>query len=317
MDWDRLQKQNKLGRSGNRAKGDPRRFIIVGVDISEDDLLAKFAEDDERSRDIITYGARDEARLRTPIPQWFIAQMEHSQPPPIEFYQLIDADGKSWPVITDGRSRCLTLRHWVEVGLAEKPPRPIREIEAVPGIHLKQKGAGLWALRRKTMLNFHIPDSLEVKAERAADFKALGVKDEDIANEIGVEADQVKPMLKWAELFPSLCDEARKMANVGKMRLGGAIRLVNKCPTKAEQKEYLAGARRPKQDTPARPLSARVVSIFAEQASTDKKVPAESIALMRLYGGDESAVDDLSPATRAAWVRAKEQASKRARKAAE
>ena len=41
---------------------------------------------------------------------------------------------------------------------------------------------------------------------------------------------------------------------------------------------------------------------------------ADSLALMRLYQGDESALDDLAAATRAAWIRVKELAAKRLRK---
>lgn len=317
MDWKKLKEQNKIDRSGNAAKGNPLNFIIVGIDdgYSFDEIAPRLA--DQRDVDILKYACKDTERLKDELPDDFVDGFEETgnDVDPIHFWQVITKDGKSLPLVTDGRSRNMSLRIINERRIADgKDPYVV---EAQPDAFLS-KNPSKKALRMKRRRNRHIPDSLAVLAEAAAEFAEQGDNEESIAKEMGVSVGRTKELLAWAPLFQKFCDEARRRANDGRLRLRGAQELVKKFPTKAAQEQYFAGKSqmRAKSDGP-RPLPPRVVSIFAEACSADKKVPPESIALMRLYSGDESAVDDLSPATRAAWDRAKEQASKRTRKAAE
>lgn len=307
--WDLLEAQG-IKRSGNAAKGDPRKFIIAGLDIPVDELIAKF-EGDPRAQEIIYYGARDEARLRVPLPPGFVEGFEDSSPVAIYFTQLIDKSGKSWPLVTDGRSRCIAMRHWADEHAKAKAP--VRTIDAEIDTFSKNN-VGLKALRSKLFRNRHIPDGVGVLGERAADFKRLGYSIEDTAREMAVEPADVTKYLKWNDVFDNLCAEAQQRAIKGDLRLGAAVRLSKL--GKTEQKERLEG-KRAKASVSARQLSPRTIDLFADEIKKslgkdgDVMVPAGVI--LRLVNGDRSAAKDLIGTARAAWLKAEEAAKKKPR----
>jgi len=306
--WDLLEAQG-IKRSGNAAKGDPRKFVIAGIDIPVDELIAKF-DGDPRAQEIIYYGARDEARLRVPLPPGFIEGFEDSSPVAIYFTQLIDKNGKSWPLVTDGRSRCIAMRHWADEHAKAKAP--VRMIDAEIDTFSKNN-VGLKALRAKLFRNRHIPDGVGVLGERAADFKRLGYSLDDTARELAVEPAEVRKYLRWNEVFDSLCSEAQQRANKGDLRLGAAVRL-SKLP-KNEQKERLGG-KRAETRAGSRPLSPRMLGIFAGElapASGSGDFMVSASVMLRLVGGDRSASKELPPGVRGAWLRAEEAAKKKPR----
>lgn len=327
VDWDLLEAQG-IRRSGNRGVGSPFSYVIVGVDIDADSLIAKF-EGDEEARAIIRKGASDTARLRDPIPGWFTRNLETGKPKAIIVYQLIEdgADGKvSWPIVLDGRTRTFVMRKHVNAGKARGDASEKRVLEAEIKTYSKEKGAGLWALRQKERANHFVPESLWVKAERAFDFAEDGVDKIRIADEIGMDfgdpdtdegraniEKEVGRLLRWHEMFPSLCVEAVELAGKWQLPFGRAVRLSKL--TKAEQKDRLEG-KRVVRKAPARPLSPRTIGILAEQIGT---VPAskqlDSFWLgVRLASGDRSAAKDLPEPLRAAWLRAEEASKKKLRK---
>lgn len=316
MDWKKLKDQNGIDRSGNTAKGNPFNFIIVGIDdgCSFDEIATRLA--DQRDIDILRYACKDTERLKDELPDDFVAGFEETgnDVDPIHFWQVIDKNGKSLPLVTDGRSRNMSLRIVNERRIAEgKDPYVI---EAQPDAFLS-KNPSKKALRMKRRRNRHIPDSLAVLAEAAAEFAEQGDNEESIAKEMGVSLDRAKELLAWAPLFQKFCDEARKRANDGRLRLRGAQELVKKFATKAAQEEYFAGRKqmRGKGDA-SKPPSARAMGYFVDQAKTAKIHP-DTLAVLRLATGDQSAIGDFSPALLAAWKTAEEQAAKRPRKAAE
>lgn len=313
VDWKLLERHNGIHRAGNTGKGDPTAFTIVGVDATFDDIAARIPDGDDRSLAILRYGCKDADRLRDGLDdEWVDAFDLTGKTDPIHFWQLIDRDGKSIAIVTDGRSRCCALRIVNDRRKTQK--QPTVKLEAMPDPFLS-KNAGEIALRMKRLRNRSIPDSLSTLAEAAGEWLDLGRDVTGVATEMGINVEKAAVLIKWAGIFPRLCDEARKRANDGKMPIGAAVRLVNKYPTKAEQAEHLSGEKKPTKKKEARPLSPRTLSIFAEQAAGDSSVPAGFVALLRLMTGDRTAIDKLPPSMRAAWLRTEEAAKQKARKA--
>jgi len=324
VDWDLLEAQG-IRRSGNKGIGSPKAFIIVGVDIGEDELLAKF-EGDEEAQAIIRKGAADTARLRDPIPGWFIRNLETGKPKAIIVYQLIE-NGRSWPLILDGRTRTMIMRQHAAAGAKGGDARKDRVMEAEIKTFSKEKGAGLWALRQKARANHYVPESLWVKAERAFDFHEDGVDVAKIADEIGMDfgdpatdegrksiEKEVGRLLRWHEMYPNLCAEAIELAGKWKLPFGRAVRLSKM--SKVDQKTRLEGHRVPQAKKPARPLSPRVATIFASQIAELKKAPTDFLLGFRLALGDRSAAKELPEHLRAAWLKTQEEAAKKPRRSA-
>lgn len=313
MDWKRLKEQNNIGRTGNVAHGNPLDFVIVGLDdgYSFDEVAARL--DDERDLLILKYAVKDTARLEDEIPDWFVEgfALTGGHVDPAAFWQVIDKHGKSLPLLTNGRSRCMGLR--IENEKRAKDEKDPFVLDALADTFLS-KNPSVHALRMKRFRNRHIPDSLAVLAEAAGDFADLGEKADGIAKEMGCSVERAGELVAWAPLFPKFCAEARRRANDGRLRLRGAQELVRKFPSKAEQEAYFAGKTqlRGKTDAP-RPLSPRLLGLFADQAATEKKATVSEIALIRLANGDKAAIEDLSPGLKAAWIRAEEQSKTRKR----
>lgn len=328
VDWDLLEAQG-IRRSGNKGIGAPSAFVIVGVDVDASELLAKFEGDDE-AQAIIRQGAEDTARLRDPIPGWFVRNLETGKPKAIIVFQLIE-DGpsgkRSWPLVLDGRTRTMIMRGHAAAGAKNEDARRDRVMEAEIKTYSKEKGAGLWALRQKARANHYVPESLWVKAERAFDFHEDGVDVIKIADEIGMDFGdpateegrknidkEIRRLLRWHEMYPNLCAEAVTLAGKWQLPLGRAVRLSKL--SKTEQKERLEGKRPLRDKKPARPLSPRVATIFASHVADLKKAPADFLLGFRLALGDKSAAKELPEALRAAWLKTQEEAAKKPRKGA-
>lgn len=328
VDWDLLEAQG-IRRSGNKGIGAPKSFMIVGVDVDVSELLARF-EGDEEAQAIIRKGAQDTARLRDPIPGWFVRNLETGKPKAIIVYQLIEettSGFRSWPIVLDGRTRTMIMRQHVVAGAKRGDASKERVMEAEIKAYSKEKGAGLWALRQKARANHFVAESLWVKAERAYDFAEDGVPPVKIADEIGMDfgdpsteegrcaiEKEIGRLLRWHEMFPNLCSEASALAGKWKLPFGRAVRLA-KLP-KAEQKERLEGKRVPRSQKPARPLSPRVATIFTSHLSEMKKTPTDFMLGFRLALGDKSAAKELPEHLRAAWLKTQDEASKKRRKEA-
>lgn len=328
VDWELLEQQG-IRRSGNKGVGAPSAFVIVGVDVEASELLAKF-EGDEEAQAIIKKGAQDAARLRDPIPGWFVRNLETGKPKAIIVYQLIE-DGprgkRSWPIVLDGRTRTMIMRQHVAAGKQRGDASKERVMEAEIKTYSKERGAGIWALRQKARANHYVQESLWVKAERAFDFHEDGVNVVQIADEIGMDFGdpstddgrksierEVGRLLRWHEMYPLLCAEAIELAGRWKLPFGRAVRLSKM--SKADQKARLEGQRVPRQQKPARPLSPRVASIFLSHVSAQfkKAPPADFMLGVRFALGDKSAAKDLPEGLRAAWLKTQEDAAKKPRK---
>ena len=329
VDWDLLEAQG-IRRSGNKGIGAPSAFVIVGHDVPVDEMLEKF-DGDEEAQAIIRKGAQDTARLRDPIPGWFIRNLASGKPKAIIVYQLIDSSGKSWPIVLDGRTRTMIMRTHVAVGAKRGDASKERVMEAEIKTYSKGKGAGLWALRQKARANHYVPESLWVKAERAFDFHEDGVDVIKIADEIGMDfgdpatdegrkniEKEIGRLLRWHEMYPNLCAEAIALAGKWQLPFGRAARL-SKLP-KAEQKERLEGKRIPRDKKHARPLSPRVATMFTSHIVADpafkKAAPRDFLLGFRLALGDKSAAKELPEALRAVWLKTQEEAAKKPRKSA-
>ena len=328
VDWDLLEAQG-IRRSGNKGIGAPNAFVIVGVDVDASELLAKF-EGDEEAQAIVKKGAQDTARLRDPIPGWFVRNLETGKPKAIIVYQLIEegSHGRvSWPIVLDGRTRTMIMRQHVKAGAKRGDASKERVMEAEVKTYSKEKGAGLWALRQKARANHYVPESLWVKAERAFDFHEDGVDVVKIADEIGMDfgdpstdegraniEKEIGRLLRWHEMYPSLCAEAITLAGKWKLPFGRAVRLSKM--TKADQKARLEGRPVARAQKVSRPLSPRVATIFTSQVAELKKSPTDFMLGFRLALGDKSAAKELPEHLRSAWLKTQEEAAKKPRKGA-
>lgn len=277
-------------RNEDSGAGWPEDLTIIGLDITEDDLLALFDRDrasDKIARAVIL-GLRDADRLEAPTPGDVRAAEDGVDPIEVSILGP-DKDGKRWTVVRDGRQSAMCVRINNHKAKTKNDRQMVnffvrREVD--------EDGSTLRAMKSKMAMGKVV--TLKTQAFRAWELhheqhqpveevaRILTRSDED--PELWTAAE----LLEWAPLFQDLCPDAIALANKGALTLARAKRLA-----KLDHEEQMA-----KLNPPAKPaaekrpkaISAkRGMAIAAEAAKVGMTV--EEVAIMRFFAGDATALD--------------------------
>jgi hypothetical protein len=316
-------------RGGELWRMYPEKLTIIGLDISEEDLLARFPGDgrvDENARAAIA-SCRDETRIGGP-PAWFKNRLAMSEGlPAVECFKLPpDTRGKIWVIVFKGRNRTLGQRE-INSGL-KKAERQQVDIKLLP-LRGEKKLSRQAALIAQAGSNSFIVPSLQTRAAYALEMQEervgmdvivtmLTTRNANSPEEMAEGESEIRQLLQWAEIFPLLGEEATRQANAGALKLGRARKLAQLRPE--QQDEELSRPRKsnrisPLEDTfrPASP--ARTRALVAELEGDYQRLPAqfsraEVLTMLRVLGGD-AAPELMNREILAAWNRAGERTKAR------
>lgn len=267
----------------------PEDLTIIGLDITEKDLLALFDRDrasDKIARAVIV-GLREVDRLEAPTPGDVRAAEDGVDPVEVSILGP-DKNGKRWAVVRDGRQSTMCVR----VNNAKKKKNDRQMVNFFVRRDVEEGRATIGAMKSKMAMGKVV--SLRTQAFRAWELyhdqkqpieevaRILTRSDED--PELWTAAE----LLEWAPLFQDLCPEAIVLANRGALTLARAKRLAKL--SHEDQDKRLNPPPKDKADKRPKAISAkRGMAIAAEAEKVG--ISAETIAAMRFFAGDSSALD--------------------------
>lgn len=276
-------------RNENSGTGWPEDLTIVGLDITESDLLALFDRDratDKIARAVIA-GLRDMDRLEAPTPGDVRAAQDGVAPVKVSILGP-DKNGKRWTVLRDGRQSVMCVRINNEAG--KKNDR--QQVNIIVHRDVDDDGATLRAMKAKMAMGKVV--SLKTQAFRAWELHHDQKQPVEEVARILTRSDEdpdlwtAAELLEWAPLFQYLCPEAIALANRGTLTLARAQRLA-KLSHEDQEKRLNPPAKTQAEKRPKSIPAKRGLAIAAEAEKCG--LSAETVAAMRLFAGDMSVLE--------------------------
>lgn len=273
-------------RGGDRQFAAPEGLTVIGADIKADELKAHYAGNAWSCK--VIQALVDRRAEKGPPPAYFWKALRGGVNHAIHVVSLgIDANGKEWIVVAEGRNRTLGLRE-VNIEREQAADEPL-EIEvqlvtlprAADGI-----AAALRALDLKITSNVHVPMAPSDTADRVMELSDQGLPPASIAHKLGLREEVAEVEIPQYIALAQCVDEVREAVDAGALPIAKCIRLAKK--SEEAQRAAVAPKEKGAPREQRRTLPGDFAKTWAEKLPT--KYDAAS-AVLKFMAGDLTALD--------------------------